>query len=127
MSRPRAREHKRSSGGALKGPVSSPTSSTVAISQPERRIDMTTRQEKLGKNGPSVFPIALGCMGMDARSWYGSADEAESVATIHEAIERGVNVIDTGDFYSMGKNELLVGRALQGRRDQVLLSVKFGA
>ena len=56
-------------------------------------------------------------MGMDAGSWYGPGDEAESIATIHEAIERGVNVIDTGDFYGMGKNELLVGKALQGRRD----------
>jgi len=66
-------------------------------------------------------------MGMGAGSWYGASDEAESIATIHEALERGVNVIDTGDFYGMGKNELLVGRALQGRRDQALLSVKFGA
>ena len=81
----------------------------------------------LGRNGPSVFPIALGCMGMGAGSWYGASDEAESIATIHEALERGVNVIDTGDFYGMGKNELLVGRALQGRRDKAILSVKFGA
>jgi aryl-alcohol dehydrogenase-like predicted oxidoreductase len=87
----------------------------------------TTKQERLGKSGPSVFPIALGCMGMGAGSWYGDSDEAESIATIHEALERGVNVIDTGDFYGMGKNELLVGKALQGRRDQALLSVKFGA
>lgn len=87
----------------------------------------TTSELKLGKSGPSVFPIALGCMGMGAGSWYGTSDEAEGIATIHEAIERGVNVIDTGDFYSIGKNELLVGKALQGRRDKVLLSVKFGA
>jgi aryl-alcohol dehydrogenase-like predicted oxidoreductase len=87
----------------------------------------TTNHAKLGKNGPAVFPIALGCMGMGAGSWYGASDEQESLATIHEAIERGVNVIDTGDFYGMGKNELLVGRALQGRRDKVLLSVKYGA
>ncbi|WP_394840430.1 aldo/keto reductase [Pendulispora rubella] len=73
-----------------------------------------------------MFPIALGCMSMGRGSWYGPSDEAESIATIHEAIERGVNVIDTGDFYGMGKNELLVGKALQGRRDKVLLSVKFG-
>jgi aryl-alcohol dehydrogenase-like predicted oxidoreductase len=81
----------------------------------------------LGKSGPSVFPIALGCMGMGADSWYGDSDEAESIATIHEALERGVNLIDTGDFYSLGKNELLVGKALRGRRDRALLSVKFGA
>src|SRR5262249_54585676 len=100
-----------------------------ATSEPEKRgLDMTTTNKvRLGKGGPSVFPIALGCMGMGAGSWYGDSDEAESIATIHEAIERGVNVLDTGDFYSMGKNELLVGKALKGRRDEVLLSVKFGA
>jgi aryl-alcohol dehydrogenase-like predicted oxidoreductase len=81
----------------------------------------------LGKSGPAVFPMALGCMGMGAESWYGRSDEAENIATIHAALERGVNVIDTGDFYSMGKNELLVGKALAGRRDKALLSVKFGA
>ncbi len=89
---------------------------------------MTTKNDtRLGAQGPSVFPIALGCMGMGAGSWYGDSDEAESIATLHEAIERGVNVLDTGDFYSMGRNELLVGKAIRGRRDQVLLSVKFGA
>src|SRR6266481_9584243 len=66
-------------------------------------------------------------MGMGAGSWYGDSYEAESIATIHEAIERGVNILDTGDFYGMGRNELLVGKALKGRRDKVLLSVKFGA
>ena len=78
----------------------------------------TTTEVTLGRTGPSVFPIALGCMGMGAGSWYGASDEAEGIATIQEALERGVNVIDTGDFYGMGKNELLVGRALQGRRGQ---------
>jgi aryl-alcohol dehydrogenase-like predicted oxidoreductase len=58
---------------------------------------------------------------------YGQADETESIATIHAAIDRGVTLIDTGDFYGMGHNEMLIGRALEGRRDQVLLSVKFGA
>jgi aryl-alcohol dehydrogenase-like predicted oxidoreductase len=87
----------------------------------------TTNEFRLGKSGPSVFPIALGCMGMGAGSWYGASDEAESIATIHEAIDRGVNVLDTGDFYGMGKNEILVGKALQGRRDKALLSVKYGA
>jgi aryl-alcohol dehydrogenase-like predicted oxidoreductase len=83
---------------------------------------------RLGANGPAVFPIALGCMGMGAGSWYGDSDEGESIATIHAALERGVNLIDTGDFYSLGKNELLVGKALRGRRrEQALLSVKFGA
>src|SRR5438128_2622915 len=87
----------------------------------------TTNEARLGKSGPSVFPIALGCMGMGAGSWYGDSDEAESIATIHDAVGRGVNVLDTGDFYGMGRNELLVGKALKGRRDKVLLSVKFGA
>jgi aryl-alcohol dehydrogenase-like predicted oxidoreductase len=83
----------------------------------------TTNETRLGAQGPRVFPIALGCMGMGAGSWYGKSDDAEGIATIHAALERGVNVIDTGDFYGMGKNEMLVGRALQGRRDKALLSV----
>ncbi|MET3552649.1 aldo/keto reductase [Burkholderia sp. 567] len=88
---------------------------------------MTTKTEvKLGATGPTVFPIALGCMGMGTTSWYGKSDESENIATIHEALERGVNVLDTGDFYGMGRNELLIGKALQGRRDKALLSVKFG-
>ncbi len=79
---------------------------------------------KLGNS--EILPFALGCMGMGAGA-YGVSDEAENIATIHEALERGVTLIDTGDFYSMGKNELLVGKALAGRRDKALLSVKFGA
>jgi aryl-alcohol dehydrogenase-like predicted oxidoreductase len=86
-----------------------------------------TNQVQLGVQGPKVFPIALGCMGMAAGSWYGTSDDAESIATIHAALERGVNVLDTGDFYGMGNNELLVGKALRGRRAQALLSVKYGA
>ncbi len=87
----------------------------------------TTSKIALGTSGPQVFPFALGCMGMGAGSMYGGGDEAEGIATIHAALDRGVNLIDTGDFYSMGKNELLVGKALAGgRRDQALLSVKFG-
>jgi aryl-alcohol dehydrogenase-like predicted oxidoreductase len=86
-----------------------------------------TMKTKLGATGPEVFPFALGCMGMGATGWYGNSDEAESIATIHEALERGVHVIDTGDFYSMGKNEMLVGKALQGRRDKAVISVKYGA
>jgi len=87
---------------------------------------MAMTKVQLGKAGPAVFPLALGCMGMGSGSWYGPSDEAESIATIHEALERGVNVIDTGDFYGMGRNELLVGKALADRRDQALISVKFG-
>ena len=81
---------------------------------------------KLGSTGPAVYPFALGCMGMSGM--YGPADEAESIATIHEALERGVTVLDTGDFYGSGHNELLIGRALKGRRREACqLSVKFGA
>ena len=83
----------------------------------------TPRQ--LGSAGPKVFPLALGCMGMSGM--YGPSDENESIATIHAALDRGVTLLDTGDFYGMGHNEMLIGRALQGRRDQALLSVKFGA
>src|SRR5437660_8416044 len=72
-----------------------------------------------------LFPIALGCMGMSRM--YGHADDNESIATIHAALDHGINLIDTGDFYGMGHNELLIGRALKGRRDGALLSVKFGA
>jgi aryl-alcohol dehydrogenase-like predicted oxidoreductase len=72
-----------------------------------------------------VFPMALGCMGMSGM--YGAADENESIATIHQAIDSGVNLLDTGDFYGMGHNEMLVGKAIAGRREKVLLSVKFGA
>ena len=79
----------------------------------------------LGSAGPTVFPLALGCMGMSGM--YGRADEAESIATIHAALDAGITLLDTGDYYSAGHNELLIGRALGDRRDQALVSVKFGA
>jgi aryl-alcohol dehydrogenase-like predicted oxidoreductase len=82
------------------------------------------RKTRLGNTGPSVFPVALGCMGMSGA--YGPSDDAESIATIREAIERGVTLLDTGDFYANGRNELLVGRAIEGQREKVQLSVKFG-
>jgi aryl-alcohol dehydrogenase-like predicted oxidoreductase len=74
---------------------------------------------------PAVFPLALGCMGMSGM--YGPSDERESIATIQAALDRGITLLDTGDFYGMGHNELLLGRALAGRRDAALVSVKFGA
>lgn len=86
---------------------------------------MTTALRRLGTQGPQVFPLALGCMGMSRM--YGPADDAESIATIHAALERGIDLLDTGDFYASGQNEALVGRAIADRRDRARLSVKFGA
>ncbi len=85
----------------------------------------TQRTVKLGSTGPEVFPLSLGCMGMSGM--YGATDDAESIRAIHTAIDRGVTLLDTGDFYGMGHNEMLVGRAIAGRREKVQLSVKFGA
>jgi aryl-alcohol dehydrogenase-like predicted oxidoreductase len=79
----------------------------------------------LGTHGPRVSALGLGCMGMS--DLYGPADEAQSIATVHAALDAGVNLLDTGDFYGMGHNELLIRRALADRnRDDVLISVKFG-
>jgi aryl-alcohol dehydrogenase-like predicted oxidoreductase len=86
----------------------------------------TPTPRKLGSTGPTVFPLALGCMGMSSGA-YGAADEKESIATIHAALDAGVNLIDTGDYYAKGHNELLIGRALRDRPGKALVSVKFGA
>jgi aryl-alcohol dehydrogenase-like predicted oxidoreductase len=80
---------------------------------------------RLGRNGPEVSVLGLGCMAMS--DMYGPADEQESIATIHEAIDSGINLLDTGDFYGMGHNEMLIRRAIQGRRKEVFIAVKFGA
>ncbi|HEY7728156.1 MAG TPA: aldo/keto reductase [Candidatus Eisenbacteria bacterium] len=85
---------------------------------------MNTRS--LGAHGPRVSEIGLGCMGMS--DLYGPADEKESIATIRAALEAGITLLDTGDYYGMGHNELLLREALRGRkREQVVLSVKFGS
>ena len=84
------------------------------------------KQRQLGTHGPAVSALGLGTMGMS--DMYGPSDRAESIATIHAALDQGVTLLDTGDFYGMGHNEMLVGEALKGRRrDQVQISVKFGA
>ncbi|WP_433659682.1 aldo/keto reductase [Nocardia sp. CA-128927] len=81
---------------------------------------------QLGKSGPTVSRIGLGAMGMSGM--YGAADDAESTATIHAVLDSGANLIDTGDFYGSGHNELLIGKAIAERaREDVVLSVKFGA
>lgn len=81
---------------------------------------------RLGRMGPQVSAIGLGAMGMS--DFYGAADESESTATIHAALEAGITLIDTGDFYGMGHNEMLIGDALKGsKRDKAILSVKYGA
>jgi aryl-alcohol dehydrogenase-like predicted oxidoreductase len=81
-------------------------------------------KRNLGRSGPAVTVLGLGCMGMS--EFYGQADEAESIATIHRAIELGSNFLDTADVYGRGHNEELVRRAISGRRDQVFLATKFG-
>jgi aryl-alcohol dehydrogenase-like predicted oxidoreductase len=83
---------------------------------------MQTRE--LGRSGLIVSALGLGCMGMS--DFYGDGAEAESIATIHRAIDLGVTFLDTADIYGMGRNEELVGRAIKGRRDQVVLATKFG-
>src|SRR5216117_2153710 len=79
---------------------------------------------KLGSVGPDVSAIGLGCMGMS--DLYGPADRSESIATIHAALDAGITLLDTGDFYGMGHNEMLIHEALAGR-SSVVISVKFGA
>lgn len=82
---------------------------------------------QLGKNGPLVSKLGLGCMRMSS-IWGGSTpDENESIATIHKALDYGINFLNTGDFYGAGHNELLIGKAIKGRRNDAFISVKFGA
>jgi aryl-alcohol dehydrogenase-like predicted oxidoreductase len=82
------------------------------------------KQVALGKAGLVVSQMGLGCMGMS--EFYGATDDAESIAVIHRALERGVNFLDTADMYGMGRNEELVGRAVKGQREKFVIATKFG-
>ena len=81
-------------------------------------------QHRLGSSGPTVSAIGLGCMGLSGV--YGPADDTESITLIQKAIDLGVNHLDSSDMYGWGHNEELIGKALKGRRDQVILATKFG-
>lgn len=87
----------------------------------ENRIE----PRQVGSTGLAVFPLALGCMGMSGM--YGLADDNKSIVTIHAGLDQGITLLDTSYFYGTRHNEMLIGRALEDRRDKALLSVKFGA
>lgn len=82
---------------------------------------------QLGNNGPLVSKLGLGCMRMSPVWGRGGSDENESIATIQQALDSGINFLNTGDFYGSGHNEMLIGKAVKGRRDNAFISVKFGA
>jgi aryl-alcohol dehydrogenase-like predicted oxidoreductase len=87
-------------------------------------MDPATNVRRLGSQGLQTFAIGLGCMGMS--EFYGPSNETESIATIHRALELGITMLDTADMYGPFKNEELVGRAIKGKRDRVIVATKFG-
>src|SRR6478672_12250185 len=87
-------------------------------------VTVTKAPRKLGGSSLSVFPIGLGCMSLSGA--YGKGDDAEAIKVVHHAIDRGVNFLDSSDMYGWGHNETLLGKALAGRRDKVVLVTKFG-
>jgi aryl-alcohol dehydrogenase-like predicted oxidoreductase len=98
----------------------------IARVRNSRDEEIGMRIVRLGRNGPDVSEMGLGCMGMSGG--YGPADDAESIATIHAALEAGITMLDTGDFYGSGHNEMLIREALKsGKRERAFVAVKFGA
>jgi len=85
---------------------------------------MAAKKRTIGKNGPEVLPIGLGCMSLSGT--YGPSDEAAGVAFLQQAVDLGVDHLDSSDMYGWGQNEGLLGRALKGRRDKVVIASKFG-
>jgi aryl-alcohol dehydrogenase-like predicted oxidoreductase len=100
------------------------TADTLVVEDAKRDHGRIMEKRALGTDSLEVSQQGLGCMGMSA--WYGPTDEEESLATIHRALELGINFLDTADVYGQGANEQLVGRAIAGRRDDVVLATKFG-
>src|SRR5882672_7528829 len=88
------------------------------------REERIMEKHQLGKNGPQVSALGLGCMGMS--EFYGTRDDAESMATLHRALDAGLNFLDTSDAYGPHTNEVLVGQAIRERRAEVVLATKFG-
>jgi aryl-alcohol dehydrogenase-like predicted oxidoreductase len=87
-------------------------------------VTASNKSRRLGTTGLEIFPLGLGCMGMS--EFYGPSNESESIATIHRALELGITMLDTADMYGPFKNEELVGRAIKGKRDRVVIATKFG-